>query len=486
MADTNIKRSDFDDIFFNEVTRLISESELELKVRTKRMISIYDKYQYDFHLKLELDNTGSIIVYFVFRTSSWVYDGERTDLHDCFSLFFSLCCLINNYSISLWDIKNDFIDIESELYGRYATISQPNLSVITQDEIGIKRLQELIDIYINFMKFTGAYKYQSTHKKDYKWDVDIVHSIREKIALTLNILSSEVIGNIRCKPDWLYFQVYTKHMSIIKSKLAVNMYSQFFDNYSQDRFELVDDDITFNKKIDVKHCYSLEDINEIKLIFNVFDNEEFKIFSSESHIFLISEEWIITKRGSYGLDRFNIERKAFSEVITKKINFLYENISLKWLDNGSPSRFEDLCNELLSREQSVSRTRKVSHTNERDKGRDLIAEIIEYKPVDELIGQDDQPLDIKRYLVQCKLSSKNSIGLSKGMSPWESLLLGDYHGYMLITNTFLSSDFTEVLERIRSNKEYNADWWTKIEIEDRLKRNIDLLVKYNDLVSYDM
>ncbi|HAS8124521.1 TPA: hypothetical protein I7665_20760, partial [Vibrio vulnificus] len=122
-----------------------------------------------------------------------------------------------------------------------------------------------------------------------------------------------------------------------------------------------------------------------------------------------------------------------------------------------------------------------SPTNQPDRGRDIVAELVKYKPKDELVYEGEQVLQISKYLVQCKLTSK-TLGIPKGMGPFEALYLGDYSGYLLITNSTLSSDHTALLEKLRSDPKFEADWWTKVEIEERLKSNMDLMYKYSDLV----
>ena len=106
-----------------------------------------------------------------------------------------------------------------------------------------------------------------------------------------------------------------------------------------------------------------------------------------------------------------------------------------------------------------------------------------FKPNGSLIQNTDQPLDVDRYLVQCKLTSK-SLGIPSGIGPMESMYLGDYNGYFLVTNSILTSDHTALLEKIRNDPRFQADWWMKDQIEERLKSNFDLLVKYSDIVVY--
>lgn len=482
-TNTQEESTKFNKNFQENLLKLIDQLELKITERTKNRLDISDEYQQDFYLTLELDTSDIAIAYFIFRTNSYNYDGERTDLHDCQSILFSICCAINSQSVSLWDIENPFSEIEEELYGRYAIISQPNFSVIPQDAPGLKILKEVLHTYKTFQEFTIYYKHYSTKSKHYSWDTKNINLLREKIASYLGISPDKIIGNERTYPDWNYFQIYSEKLSAIHSTIASKTLTHHIIAISKKNDQITDSNITYLKNDHLKHCHSEEEIKKTTSLAESLGGCAAKILPTESHLFAISGDWIVAKRGDFGLQRFKNERITFSKKITEKINFLFEVRKLTWNKKGSPERFEDLCRDILAREPLVTRTRKVSPTNQPDKGRDLIVEIIDSKPTDELVSQSDHPLAIKKYLVQCKYSNR-TLGIPKGMGPFESIYLGNYDGYFLITNNTLSSDFTSLLEKIRADERYSADWWTQAEIEEKLKDNIDLIVKYDDLVSY--
>ncbi|HAS8124672.1 TPA: hypothetical protein I7665_21620, partial [Vibrio vulnificus] len=96
-------QNNFEQLIYQHLSTRTSELGLYLSVRNKNRLDVGDFNQHDFYLAFELDVSGLIVPYFVFRTSSWAYDGERTDLHDCQSLMFGLCNLTKGYLVSLWD-----------------------------------------------------------------------------------------------------------------------------------------------------------------------------------------------------------------------------------------------------------------------------------------------------------------------------------------------------------------------------------------------
>jgi hypothetical protein len=64
-------------------------------------------------------------LYLCVRTTSWEYDGERTDLHDLLSLLWAASLRVREAaSVRLVTMLNDFTGIESEIYARYLTLDQ--------------------------------------------------------------------------------------------------------------------------------------------------------------------------------------------------------------------------------------------------------------------------------------------------------------------------------------------------------------------------
>lgn len=189
-------------------------------MRDAGLLHIYNLYGSDVFLALELDKSNFVVAFFTFRTSSWHYDGERTDLHDCLSILFSIACAVQQKSISLWDIQNEWTEIEEELYGRYATVTQPNLSILRQDDSGLVKLDELFTLYRLYLSFLGLYFSHSSKSPKYAWDLPHIHSFREKVALSIGAKTDDVVVVERCRPDWTYVQIYKHGIAALKSPLV--------------------------------------------------------------------------------------------------------------------------------------------------------------------------------------------------------------------------------------------------------------------------
>ncbi|WP_321968629.1 restriction endonuclease [Paraburkholderia tropica] len=464
--------------FFEGVTVATKKSGLFSRWRHSSRLDIFDPTQMDFFLALEIDRTGLIVAFFIFRTSSWHYDGERTDLHDGQSLLFSLSCAVQGLSVSLWDIKNEFSEAEGELYGRYATITQPNLSVITQDEPGLAAMGRLIELYSAYRSLLSSLYSSSPSNRKYSWRAPKVQELRSNLVTALAVGVDDVLCNERSGPDWIYLRIYKKNISAFKSTVVRNIFKVL-----QSRDEMRNDSTVYVKSAYSRHAYSNPDLEFAEKLSSALSVEPVEYLATESHILLRSGDWLIARRGEFGVDRFYAERAAFSTAIGMKLQFLYDNARLHWASGDQSERFEALCRELLAREPGILRTRKVSPTYQPDRGRDLIAEKMQYRPLGMPVEQNAQPVNILKYVVQCKYSAR-TVGIPSAAGPFEVLYQGDYDGYFLITNSVLSSDFTALLEKLRMDRRYTADWWSCDEIEERLKRNVDLIEKYRDIVSY--
>lgn len=474
---------DFDSDFLNKISKLALELGLTIASRESESIAIFDDTQHDFFLRAQVEATGFVIVYFVFRTNSFSYDGERTDLHDVQSSLFSLCCAVHGFSAALWDVSNGFTEIESELYARWATVVQPNLSVISQDEAGLEKLKQVLFLYRVFQAMLVEYRTASSKKRSYCWDRDDLFALRTKIALGLEVPEDDVVVMERTSPDWRYIQIHRLGLAGFCSKYLGNMLENSLKVSASKRAQIVDEATVFQKSNWLRLCYSDNEKSQLNSLTSLLSAQDPSYIASESHLFAISGDCIMSQRGDFGIARFKAERENFSRTLRSKINFLFDNPALRWCSEASAERFELLCRDLLVREVSIIRTRIVSPTNQPDRGRDIVADIISVRPTSQLLYTEEQPVAIKKFVVQCKYS-QSTVGIPRSPGPFEVVYLGDYDGYFLVTNARISSDFTALLEKLRRDGRFTAEWWSTEELEERLKQSPDLIEKYSDVVSY--
>lgn len=157
--------------------------------------------------------------------------------------------------------------------------------------------------------------------------------------------------------------------------------------------------------------------------------------------------------------------------------------TFEWLAPLAPDRFEGLAYDLLLREPGVNpqRVRSMGPTTERDGGRDLVAEwdrpVTGFAPGPE----EAPPLRRRQFLVQCKALARNV-----GMRDVPDIISTLYHhradGYLLVASRMISNTLLTRLEDMRRRGDYDAEWWTRAEIEHRLRQHPDLVARYSDLV----
>lgn len=124
----------------------------------------------------------------------------------------------------------------------------------------------------------------------------------------------------------------------------------------------------------------------------------------------------------------------------------------------------------------------MGHTNEPDGGRDLIAEWDTPPVPDHPLFEGQSPVVTRRIIVQCK-ASKYSVGKSKVRDIYDTLKRYNATGYCLVVSSHVTRNLAEHLEKLRYDKGYWSDWWTRNEIENRLQKNRDLLTKYKSIVT---
>ncbi len=72
------------------------------------------------------DNTSDAELYLTVRTTSWEFNGERTDLHDLFSVLWAAALRTREFaSVRLVTVLNGFSGIDSEIYARMLLLDQP-------------------------------------------------------------------------------------------------------------------------------------------------------------------------------------------------------------------------------------------------------------------------------------------------------------------------------------------------------------------------
>lgn len=211
------------------------------------------------------------------------------------------------------------------------------------------------------------------------------------------------------------------------------------------------------------------------------DNTEISVVPIEDRFFIIGDCHLVSVEDDCSMRSVNQERDAIKKRQQLKNEILFPPSIFIWKEKIQPGRFEQLIKELLQVESSVLHIRQVGDTNERDRGRDLVADMI-------LVANGTYPSEPEyppylrgNVLIQCKSYNKN-VGKGQVQDIRDNVDRHGAVGYLLAVSSNITSDLFDYLSNLRNRGEFWVDWWTRQEIEDKLRKNLDIAVRYPDLV----
>ena len=195
----------------------------------------------------------------------------------------------------------------------------------------------------------------------------------------------------------------------------------------------------------------------------------------------IGDEYILTFDEACGFDEYKLEKEKIRERHKKEFDLLFKPSNLIWVDKIDEELFEEMIKDILEREPNVQRVRKTSNTHERDGGADLIAEFNVPKKNFEMKIEGEDIFKKIRVVVQCK-AYRNGVGKSDVLDIRDTIDYRNYEGYFLAISSYTKKSLSDYLDKLRTDGKIWIDWWTRSEIEEKLKQHEDLIIKYNSLM----
>ncbi|MEZ7229052.1 hypothetical protein NO989_20070 [Alteromonas sp. DY56-G5] len=385
---------------------------------------------------------------------------------------------------------NDFSGIEDELYGMYWFPAQPLNERIRKNskrdfESFFRILMELYMFHMYQGNILGAVGYCPD---DFSFDSPELNIWKNKIRGFIGEDESYV-ANFRMNPDWLFFRSFSSEFSIFKSTHIAGLLKQLAIN--NDNSEIINGVVSNVEVInEIRTTIPFKDEKYAKnLVAALGDTSKIEVISQENQLVFISDHHVVIKYSNCGLESVSEEKELIRLRQLKEISLLFGDQKFEWniIDRQASGEFEDLVLELLNREPWVFSVRKVAPTNQGDNGRDLICE---YNMLhnENRVSRGTESVQLGKMIVQCKTNLKHSKKSSISKSDVDMAnTIFDYRpdGYMLVVNTQITRDLTEMLERQRDRKEQNTIvWWNAFDVEDRLRKNPDILARYRHLVNY--
>ena len=211
----------------------------------------------------------------------------------------------------------------------------------------------------------------------------------------------------------------------------------------------------------------------------------------ESHCVFLGGQALVAVEGECGLRQFEAERTRFLERRAKENAIFAADYSFRWPGKIDGAKLEDLIYALLEREPGVVWVRQTGPTNERDSGRDFAARWV--VPIgDGLMGIDTAqvragiPTPAKALDVVIQVKARNpSVGKSKVQDIRDTVERHEANGYFLIAFPQPANSLVEHLS-VLAKRGIWTNWWDRAQIETRLKKHIDLVARFADLVKVEV
>lgn len=223
-----------------------------------------------------------------------------------------------------------------------------------------------------------------------------------------------------------------------------------------------------------------------KKVFNILEGTRVKpprLIPIENLLVAVGRRNILFFECLCGIEEYKKERERIRIRHSRECELLFSPEKFKWNERIDPEDFENLIKDLLVRERGVSWVRKTGRTTEADQGRDIILEwnLPPLKKTDVPLVENINPYKSKRIVVQCK-AYKFSVNKSDVTDIRDTIENFNCHGFLLAVSGYLTSPLVNHLDKMRREGKYWIDWWSRDEIEERLKKHDDLIKKYRKIV----
>jgi len=438
-------------------------------------------------LTFSLDFADSgVFIYLYFRTTSWDWDGERTDLNDVLSILPAVFLRVGppNTSCMLYDIFNPVAEMpESEVYARYIAFMQPEgLFSLSSDTVD--RLTEILLALAIYEKHIGGYldfspsavdRYSFRDESLLRW----VANVRTALGQTED---AEASYCSRTNPRWMFYRSKAAGVSVCHTPITVLNLRQLVDA-SAPWMELEGPTVRFYKSEQAHNAAPKEDIERGRKIVALLEGtaDSIKIVPLENRLIVIGNENMVFLEIDCSRDVYNRGRQDVIARQRVEHDILFDGHIYKWAERIDGARFEELARDLLSRRSGIIHVRRTSVTNEGDAGADLLCTWDVPALADFKRPEGATPFERRTIVVQCKAWAR-AVGKSDVLDIRDTLERHDADGILVIAPSVRQS-LSEHLAVLRRRNIW-ADYWGREELEGQLDSNPDLVRKYTDLVTY--
>ncbi len=436
-------------------------------------------------------------LYMTVKTEKFMFDGDRSDLHDLLSTLFSITSrLFTDSRIVTIETVNGPIEEE---------IHSSSIYFLGNEHVGIPLHQNNFVKVISFSAWLTFVYYtvyaihnigpstnlpNSSDSTIIPWK-DKIETVSKKYTndLEKDFKDSEIEirnYNSRKNTNWKWYINHSHRFSVFQfDNNSLNKLLSLIKVHDIDTLEGIN-----RKIIKVNNNYNALDYKKNKFaeeLMSAFNDTISLIVPIENRFFVIGSHMIISISDFCGDISFKNEKVLIERRHINEMRFLYSTNNFNWSEVIDDTVFENLIYELLQQEPRVLRVKKLGPTRQSDGGRDLLIEMIDYDfdiTKKEYLDHLDQSLeyDVIKVICQCK-GYKGTVGKGHVTDIRDTLEYYDAQGYFLAVYNQISVPLTDRLENLREKHNYFVEWWIRLDLERELRKHPDILLRYSKYIN---
>ena len=428
-----------------------------------------------------------VSVYAYFRTSSWVFPGERSDLHELLAVLLATFWRSSGVCSSVHaDVPHPAIDSPSELYARYLVPVQP-YGVLTPRTWPKQRSWVLL-LLRSFVEVHRVLWNHSLAEAEYTLEWDSLGEWAKSVSLAVADGFGAANAGVppepagygrRSGPSWLFWR-----SPDVSSCLAVSELFQWAGSPKASTQTVVGPTRVLQLDEHITNAFPNELLQHARdILRGLGQRGETKLIVNDSLAAIVIADHCLVLYGDYGSAAGADERRRLLDQRVVVDERLFPRRSVSWDFPLDDDRFEELCCAILDRQDDVTFVRKAGHSRSPDGGRDLVCEVTTPLLPCEHASESEPPVRRRRLVVQCKASAAR-VGKSALVDVRDTIEFHEASGMLVLAPLGVTEQLGQHLDRLR-HKGYWADWWDTTQWRRRLSSVPDLLDRFDDLLSLE-
>jgi hypothetical protein len=204
--------------------------------------------------------------------------------------------------------------------------------------------------------------------------------------------------------------------------------------------------------------------------------ENIRVLPFENAMLCVSDNHVVLLNSASGRGAFLAERDRIAARRQREAEHLFGPDAVAWRDPIDDQQFEDVVRDLLGAEPSVVRIQASGPSRGTDRGRDLTVWMLLPRP-GSTCADDAASMAPSKVVVQCK-AKKGTVGPSDVPEIRDVIEDANAQGFLLVAANRVSAALTARLENIEENNGHWARAWDRAALEERLRRNPEILARY--------